>query len=97
MDREVVSQMVIEAVRQVQTASGRSVGSISLTTCPISDLEGFDSLSGVEATVMLCESLGHDLPDDYNPFLSKDGRRALSVSEITNNLCEIIRVRTTGK
>ena len=54
--------------------------------CPVRDMEGFDSLSGVEATVMLSESLGVDLPEDYNPFISNDGKRALSVSEIADNL-----------
>ena len=45
-------------------------------------VEGFDSLSGVEAAVMLSESLGVRLPEDYNPFISKDGKQALSVREI---------------
>ena len=35
---------------------------------------------------MLSESLGVDLPEDYNPFISNDGKRALSVSEIADNL-----------
>ena len=35
---------------------------------------------------MLSESLGVDLPDDYNPFISNDGKRALSVGEIADNL-----------
>ena len=40
----------------------------------------------VEATVMLSKSLGVDLPLDYNPFVSSDGKRALSVGEIADNL-----------
>ena len=39
---------------------------------------------------MLSESLGVDLPDDYNPFVSKDGKRALSVGEIADNLSTYI-------
>ena len=40
----------------------------------------------VEATVMLSKSLGVDLPIDYNPYVSSDGKRALSVGEIADNL-----------
>ena len=35
---------------------------------------------------MLSESLGVDLPEDYNPFISSDGNRALSVDEIADTL-----------
>ncbi len=97
MDKSEVMGKVIDAVTQVQEASGRPVGNIGPGTRPIRDVSGFDSLSGVEATVILSESLGQDLPGDCNPFVSKDGRRPLSVSEITDNLCEIIGVETKSK
>ena len=63
---------------------------IGLSTRPVEDVEGFDSLNGVEAIVMLSESLGVDLPEDYNPFISSDGRRALSVGEIADTLSTYI-------
>ena len=94
MDKREVMAKVIDAVRQVQEASGRPVGNVNSATCPVRDVAGFDSLSGVEATVILSESLGHDLPDDCNPFVSKGLRRAPSVNEITDNLCEIIGLET---
>lgn len=97
MDKNEVMGKVTQAVVQVQEASGRTVGSICSSTRPIKELQGFDSLSGVEATVFLCESLGQELPDNYNPFVSKDGRRALSIGEITDNLCEIIGLETKSK
>jgi hypothetical protein len=97
MEKAEIMEKVIEAVRQVQELSGRPVGNIGRRTCPIRDVEGFDSLSGIEATVILSESLKQDLPEEYNAFISKDGRRALSVIEITENLCEIIGVETKRK
>ena len=39
---------------------------------------------------MLSDSLGVELPEDYNPFISSDGNRALSVSEIADNLSTYI-------
>ena len=84
MEKQAVITKVVEAVAQVQEASGRQNSGIRSSTCPVRDVEGFDSLSGVEATVILSESLGVDLPD--NTFVSKDGRRALSVTEIASNI-----------
>lgn len=82
---------VVQAVAHVQEVSGRSSVGIGATTRPVGGVEGFDSLSGVEATVMLSESLGVDLPDDYNPFISRNGKRALTIDEIADNLSTYIK------
>ena len=86
MEKQEIVTKVVQTVAQVQEMSGRSSSGIGVSTRPVRDMEGFDSLSGVEATVMLSESLGIDLPEDYNPFVSQDGKRALSVGEIAANL-----------
>ncbi|MBI4524754.1 MAG: hypothetical protein HY695_13200 [Deltaproteobacteria bacterium] len=90
MEKSQLMGKVIDAVTRVQEASGRTVGKIGPGTRPIKDVAGFDSLSGIEATVILAELLSHELPDDYNPFVSKDGRRSLSIAEITENLTQTI-------
>lgn len=86
MDRQEIVTKVVQTVVQVQEVSGRSSAGIGPSTRPVGGMEGFDSLSGVEATVMLSESLGVELPNNYNPFISKDGKRALSVGEIAETL-----------
>ncbi|MDE0069114.1 MAG: hypothetical protein OXO48_05330 [Caldilineaceae bacterium] len=86
MGKQEIVGAVIQTVAQVQEASGRERGAIDASTRPLRDVEGFDSLCGLEATVLLSESLGAALPDDYNPFISKDGNRALSVGEIADAL-----------
>ena len=86
MDKQEIVTKVVQTLAHVQEVSGRSSAGIGASTRPVGGVEGFDSLSGVEATVMLTESLGVDLPEDYNPFISNDGKRALSVSEIADNL-----------
>ena len=90
MDKQEVNTRVVQAVCVVQEMSGRSAGNIGSGTRPIRDLDGFDSLSGVEATVVLSELLGHELPDDFNPFVSEDGRRALSIDEIIDSVENIL-------
>ena len=84
MDKDVIVRQVIEAVVQVQQASGRSIEAISPDTRPFKDIEGFDSLSGVEATVLLSDTLARDLPD--NVFVPEQGSRLLSVPEIADRV-----------
>ena len=91
MDKATVTRQVVQAVVHVQEASGRASGGIGASTKPIGGAPGFDSLSGIEVTVSLSQSLGYELPDD-NLFVSQDGRRALSISEIADNLCKTMRV-----
>ena len=90
MDKQEIVTKVVQTVSHVQEVSGRSSAGIGASTRPVGGVEGFDSLSGVEATVMLSESLGVNLPEDYNPFISNDGKRALSVGEIADNLSTYI-------
>ena len=93
MDKATVTQQVVRAVVQVQEASGRSAGGIGPSTNPIGGAPGFDSLNGVEVTVSLSKSLGYELPDD-NLFVSQDGKRALSISEIAENVCKTMGVES---
>ena len=93
MDKGSVIQQVAQAVVQVQKASGRATAGIGAGPTPIGDAAGFDSLNGIEVTVVLSESLGRELPDD-NLFVSQDGRRALSIAEIADNLCKTMGVGT---
>lgn len=87
MDRENILQHVVLAVAQTQEASGRSSNGIEESTKPIGDVEGFDSLNGLEVTMALSQSLGYEIADD-NLFVSKDGSRALSIAEMTDTICE---------
>ena len=90
MDKQEIFTKVVQTVAHVQEMSGRPSAGIDASTRPVGGVEGFDSLSGVEATVMLSESLGVELPEDYNPFVSTDGKRALSVGEIADTLSTYI-------
>ena len=97
MDKQEIVTKVVQIVAHVQEMSGRSSAGIGAPTRPVGGMEGFDSLSGVEATVMLSDSLGVELPEDYNPFISSDGKRALSVGEIADNLSTYIGAEAIGR
>ena len=95
MDRNTVVSQVIDAVKQVQESSGRTAVGIGSDTRPFKDVEGFDSLSGVEATVLLSQFLGRELPDSV--FTLSEGSRILSVKEIAENVCRYMGSGGIGK
>ena len=91
MNQSNIVDQVIVAVRQVQEASGRTVSDIRADTRPLEDIDGFDSLSGVEASALLSEYLECEIPD--NAFLSQHARGGLSVNEIAESVQGQMRLR----
>ena len=94
--RKVVAMNNAEAIRivadvlaEIQSISGRVQQPIREDTRPIGDLDQFDSLNGVEATVELSDRLGVDLWA-VNAFVNESGSKALTVSEIAGGICRLI-------
>jgi acyl carrier protein len=83
MDRNELFQTVKTLLTQIQEMSGREVPEINTNTVPIKDLPGFDSLIGLEFTVMLPLEIQSK---DLNLCVSDDGTRALSVNEIIDRI-----------
>lgn len=93
MKKSELEQYLADTLKEVQELSGASTTDIHSKLCPIKDLEGFDSMRGQEATTLLGEKLKCDFrggKDDVNLFVSKDGRRALTVHEIVERLSELM-------
>ena len=86
MDRDDIVRQVILTVTQVQETSGRSVGGIGPDTRPLRDLQDFDSLCGVEATVLLSAAVGQELPDSV--FVPQEGSRLLTIDEIVDRVVD---------
>jgi hypothetical protein len=89
MSVDEIQTVLLEILREVQTLSGRPWSGLSPSAKPIGELDGFDSLSSVEATVMLEESLGWGDLEIESIFISEDGKRALTVDEIAQRLSEV--------
>ena len=88
MTKTEVLQSIVDVLSFVQSMSGRKPVNIAPNTCPIGDLEQFDSLNGVEATVELSTRLGIELPGS-NAFVNGDGTKALTVSEIADAILQL--------
>ena len=93
MDRDQAMQQVIGAIRQVRECSGKDSTHMGPNTRPLRDLDDFDSLSGVEATVLLSDSVGHELPDHL--FTGSKGQRLPSIGEIADFVVQATQPRST--
>lgn len=83
MSRDEALQMVCNAIAQIQEQSGRAVDLLNEDSRPFVDVDGFDSLNGVEVTALLLEDLSFG--PDFNPFTPLDDGD-LTVGEIANRL-----------
>ena len=88
MKKNEATAAIIEVLHLVQELSGRHVGEITGSTCPIGDLDEFDSLSGVEASSMLSDRIGFELPG-VSAFVNEKGTKALSVNQIADVICKV--------
>ena len=90
MQKADAERLIADVLTHIQQISGRGVAMVSASTCPIGDLDQFDSINGVEATVELSSRLGFELPG-VNAFVNELGTRALNVGEIADAICNISR------
>jgi hypothetical protein len=95
MSEAEVTTVIIKVLEDLQRNSGRPCGALTATTTPIGELAGFDSLSGIEATVMIEGALGCTFKTDnvlaqYTP----EGRRALTIGAAAK---QIVRLQTAAQ
>ena len=97
MPKEAVAAVVEEALREVQELGGYEWVEIPPSAPIVGALPGFDSLIGIEATVIVEQKLGTKLgqtaPVSLGPdsiFVSKDGTRALRFDEVVASVCSIL-------
>lgn len=91
-----VLRVITKVLEELQRNSGRPCGALTATTTPIGDLAGFDSLSGIEATVMIEATLGCTFKtDNVLAQDTADGRRALTVGEAASQIVKLLAKQAT--
>jgi len=84
MNRSELIKLIIERAIEIQELSGREVpDDVNEKTVPIGGLAGFDSLNGLELSIMLPEETEWE---GRNLCVSDDGKRALNIGEIVDRL-----------
>jgi hypothetical protein len=91
LDRNKVLESLVNAIHGIQSMSNRALSEVKLDDVPIDKYDGFDSLSGLEATIVLAGELGIDDDGKENFFITRDGRRAMTVSEIVDRVHSLIQ------
>lgn len=90
MNPKDVEVKLVEVLQEIQSVSGYDGSGIMASTCPLHDLEGFDSMLWPVAIGMLASELNVNIPNNKNIFLSKDGKRQLTISESAAIVCESV-------
>lgn len=87
--RDQVAAALARVLQDVQQISGCKCPSIEDATKPMEDLEGFDSLRGLEVTVMLEAKLGVSA-GAKSLFISPSGNVALPFSSIVDAFFKLV-------
>jgi hypothetical protein len=96
VESAVVQSLVLEALKEVQVLGGHEWRPFSPKADIIGTLEGFDSLTGIEATVLVERKLAARLgrPDlslgRDSIFVSDDGRKALDTNDVVAKVCLLL-------
>ena len=85
METGEIRSEVIAVLETLQTLGGKEYVSLRANDKPVGTLDGFDSLCGVEATVMIEERIGCKINRD-SLFVTEDGNRAATLEEICDFL-----------
>lgn len=89
MDINDVRQRLIDVLRLIQEDGGYPDVEITDRTCPVLDLEGFDSKLWPVSIAMLSDELEIEIPLDVNIYFSPDGKRRLTVAEIASRVATL--------
>ena len=89
MDETNVTEKLIEVLQEIQKNSGYECDGIVAETCPLVDLEGFDSQLWPVAIGMLEKNLGVKIPKNKNIYVSDDGTQRLTIKESAAVVCKV--------
>jgi acyl carrier protein len=81
MELQTIASALVGVVQDIQRATGDGKSSVSCSTCPATDVLGFDSIICVEAISMLSTTLGIEIADNVNIFVAEDGKRFLTIEQ----------------
>jgi hypothetical protein len=85
-----IQSLVLDVLKEIQILSGRSWEGLDASATPLGELDGFDSLTGVEATVMIEQKLGGQDLDLESLFVSDDGKHALTVQMVAERISKLL-------
>jgi hypothetical protein len=91
MDRDTIKEALINLLAGIQSDSGYPPVEITGRTCPLEDLEGFDSLIWPISIRLLVKVIGVEIPRKKNIYISKG--KKLMIDEIVEVVHETVTVQ----
>ena len=76
-----IQQKLISAIQSVQRDSGLPEPTLTGSSCPTKELDGFDSPLWIVVIGVVALDLGVAIPSDVNIFIDDDGKRQLTIKE----------------
>lgn len=86
---DTIKEIVIQSIVEVQARSGRSSTPITETTCPLSQIAGFDSYNAVETAFEIGYKLGCEIPAKV--MFPNSGDALPTVAHITAEILQMIQ------
>ena len=96
METKEIESVIVAVLREVQTISEREWTDLGPESRPVGDLDGFDSLSGVEVTVAIEQKLECKFEIE-SIFTSDDGKRALNLKQISDRISNMLASKGLSK
>ena len=91
IETDLIKQKIIYVLKQIQEAGDFKEVEIATDSCPGKVLTEFDSQLWVVANTMLGEEIADSIPDNVNIFVSEDGKRPLSIDEISERIAKNLK------
>lgn len=91
MTQSEIEKIVIMVLKELQAGTGNMSVEITSQTIPLQDLDFFDSLLGIETTILLDEKLGIKWNED-SVFTEVESTNQLSVAQIAVRLMQAVGV-----
>jgi len=89
VDEALIRDQLVDVLQTIQRESGYGEIPISCDTCPLDDLEKFDTKIAPVAITLLAKATGIPIPNRKNIFVSKDGRQRLTIDQIVHGVCKL--------
>lgn len=89
MSEAEIQEVIEEVLAAVQGLGGHDATTIDAGVAPIGQLEGFDSLVSIEATVLIEDRLGVKLDTKSKSIFISDDKRSLTLDEVVKRVATI--------
>jgi acyl carrier protein len=93
IEQQETEKLVIEALKEIQSRSGRPEIEITNQTFPLEELTNFDSLNALETESLLAERLGQKI--DKRIFWDEK-RNPLQICEVATRLLRFLSIKPTA-